>query len=233
MFPPAVIPRRNNTKADTKRNDPEKSTRDSEGLELPVILEVRDSIVLNWKQIMASEMAVNGTCAKKAALQFQVSLTYPPNTPPMPLPRPQKTLLRPCQSARCRKGIKSLTIIVDMELRQPPPTPANTLPNIIVHSSLAKPQTRFPMAKRRLLTIKPHCREKMSVSLPLNGCVAACPIKNPVASHAKRERELKLVAIGAARVAMTVPSVMLSAYKSMNLNVTRIGRSESTHLDQR
>ena len=54
--------------------------------------------------------------------------------------------------------------------------------------------------------IKPDEREKISVNLPLKGCVAAWPIKKAVASQARSERELKLVAMGAARVAMIVLS---------------------------
>ena len=65
---------------------------------------------------------------------------------------------------------------------------------------------RLPRAKKQLLTTKPDDREKMSVNLPHSGCVIACPIRKAVASQARSESELKLVAIGAARLAMIVPS---------------------------
>ena len=64
----------------------------------------------------------------------------------------------------------------------------------------------LPVAKIQLLTTKPHWREKMSVNLPLKGWVAPCPIRYAVASHAKSESELNSVEIGAANVAIIVPS---------------------------
>ncbi len=97
-------------------------------------------------------------------------------------------------------------MMVDIVFRPPPPIPANILPRIMVHSSLANPQIRLPRANRQLQVTRPDDREKMSVNLPLSGCSAACPIKKAVASQARRESELKLVAIGAARVAIIVPS---------------------------
>ena len=97
-------------------------------------------------------------------------------------------------------------MIVIITFRPPPPTPASTLPRIIIHCSSANPQIRLPRAKKQLLTTKPDDREKMSVNLPISGCVIACPMRKAVASQARRESELKLVAIGAARVAMIVLS---------------------------
>lgn len=218
---------RNSTRVRTSRNDPRKSTRAIEDRLLAGFCGSLEQIASNRTHTISIETRVKGTCAMKAILQSQVSFTYPPKTPPRPLPRPQKTLPIPCQTPRWCRGTKSLTRIVEMVLTHPPPTPATSLcsrylsvsyfvrrgsgaitptPRIIVHSSLAKPQTMLPLAKTALLTIIPHRREKISVNLPLNGCVAACPIKKAVASHARRGSELKLVAIGAARLAITVPS---------------------------
>ena len=66
-----------------------------------------------------------------------------------------------------------------------------------------------------MLTIKPEEREKISVNLPLKGCVAAWPIKKAVASQARSERDSKLVAMGAARVAM----IVLSKGQTLAFNV--------------
>lgn len=69
-----MMPRGNSTKVDTRINDPEKLTLDSDGRPEPNDLRLMHAIVSNWKQAMNKETSVSGTCARKATLQSQASL---------------------------------------------------------------------------------------------------------------------------------------------------------------
>jgi hypothetical protein len=68
-----------------------------------------------------------------------------------------------------------------------------------------------PTAKKTLLKISPHRREKMSVSFPDNGWHAELAIKYPVASHESKESDSNSDEMGPDRVATTVVSSMVSS----------------------
>lgn len=59
----------------------------------------------------------------------------------------------------------------------PPPMPAITLPDIIIHSFLASPHISVPAQKKIFENKRPVLLEKMSVSRPDRGCSAAFAIK--------------------------------------------------------
>ena len=85
----------------------------------------------------------------------------------------------------------------------PPPMPATTRPNIITHSVFAKPQMRFPRAKKIFEKSKPDRREKISVNLPLRGWDTELAMKYAEASQENRVKESNEVDIGADNVAMS------------------------------
>ena len=73
MFPPLVTPKRNKTKVDIRRDEPRKSTRESDDRFLSIVRGVLDLMALNWQPMMTKEATVSGVCARNEILQFQVS----------------------------------------------------------------------------------------------------------------------------------------------------------------
>ena len=93
-----------------------------------------------------------------------------------------------------------------MAINPPPPKPEITRPVIMTPLVAAKPQIRLPAANSKLLITKPVQRPYMSVNFPESGWHAAVAIMYAEATHASRLSELKLVEMGADRVAMMVVS---------------------------
>lgn len=154
---------------------------------------------------------------KNAQRQPIVSLTHPPRTPPRAEPTPKNIFPYPCHRPRLRSGIRSDPTKVDMAVKPPPPIPATTRPRIITDSVLARPQMRFPAAKKTLEKRSPFLRPKMSVSLPLRGCRAAFAMKYADASQDNRDKESKEVEIGADSVAIIVESRAMLEFDQQGL----------------
>ncbi len=91
-------------------------------------------------------------------------------------------------------------------VKPPPPMPATTRPRMMTHSSCARPQIRFPRAKKTFEKIRPVRLERISVRRPLRGWRAALAMRYADASQESRDRELNDVDIGAERVAIIVES---------------------------
>lgn len=88
----------------------------------------------------------------------------------------------------------------------PPPIPAIALPKIIIQTLEAKPHINVPTPKATLEETNPALRPKISVSRPLKGVKAVCPIMKAVASHERSSNEPKSFDIGTARLAIIVES---------------------------
>src|SRR6187402_1583123 len=82
IFPPELRPSRRRTRVTSRVKEPKKSTRES--------FDFSDFFagILTVHQTRIPEMTTSGTCARKATLHPQTSLTHPPNIPPKPAPVP-------------------------------------------------------------------------------------------------------------------------------------------------
>lgn len=95
---------------------------------------------------------------------------------------------------------------MEMAVNPPPPMPATTRPKMMTHSVCARPQIRFPRAKKIFEKSRPVRLDRMSVRRPLRGWRAALAIRYEDASQERSDNELKDVDIGADRVAIIVES---------------------------
>ncbi|KAL9604629.1 MAG: hypothetical protein Q9219_000349 [cf. Caloplaca sp. 3 TL-2023] len=214
MLPPELIPNSKRTSVRVKVKAPRKSMR------------FKELLSLCWmgmrtvKKTAMPDKMVKGTWIKKATRQPQTSLIQPPKTPPRPAPTPKQTLPKPCHRPRLRSGTRSDPTNVEIAVRPPPPIPAMTRPNIMDHSSWARPQMRFPAAKKTFEKTSPALLPRMSVKRPLRGWSAALAIRYADASHESREREWKDAEMGAESVAMMVESRAASIHPNQMLLIT-------------
>jgi hypothetical protein len=95
---------------------------------------------------------------------------------------------------------------VAIEIHPPPPMPVMTRAQIRGIFECAKPQAKFPIVKRLAAVQKLARRPKMSLNLPLSGCVAVRPIRYPDPSHEIIASESNSAAIVAERVEVMVLS---------------------------
>jgi hypothetical protein len=123
------------------------------------------------QQIAMGAMMING------ARQPIASLIAPPNTAPIPMPAVKAMIDVLCHIPRYRGGTLSEQMNELIDVQPLPPIPAMTLPRIIVLYEDADAHTRFPIAKIIVAAMKLGFRPKRSLNFPVNGWVAASPIK--------------------------------------------------------
>lgn len=99
---------------------------------------------------------------------------------------------------------------MDIELHAPPPQPASIRPRTMAGTDCAKLQVRLPAAKIKQASRKTTRRPRISLNLPLNGCVAVMAIKYADPSNEMMVTEWNSPAIVEERVDVIVLSIFLT-----------------------
>lgn len=126
--------------------------------------------------LMPQQIAM-GAMRIKGHRQPMASLMTPPNTWPMPMPPVKAITDVLCHIPRCRGGTWSEQMNELIDVQPLPPMPEMTLPKMIIVYEDADAHIKFPSAKIIVAVMKLALRPKRSLNFPVNGWVAASPIK--------------------------------------------------------